>query len=367
VAIGAGVFLLVLAALLRFYAVPALEKLPSDEWSRQIATGTGTVLNPQTGEEINDQQIIQDQRIQGEAKQPADRPANSVVWDASTVLMFKTDTPCDTSIIAANCPLSITNETVALDNHTAEAVGGTTWSGDKISGSAGATALHHSGYIWKFPFHMGKGSFMLFDAQTGKSYPAVFEKEETIKGPGGDSIKTYKFVQTMPATFIANRTDVPPALVGEIGKVGDQVPMWYEHNTTTVWIDPISGLPIAGNQDVFISLRGFSGTDYRKVLLKGVLKLDQVQKTDDNDRPQFDASGNPVYVNYTDQAIRDAKRVDRITLIRDTVPLYGGILGLVLLVFGAFLLRPEGQARPAAHKADESRADREDTLAKDAD
>ena len=372
VALGAGAFLLTLALMLRLYAVPALEHLPTDEWSRQIAVSTGpaTVLDG-TGQEVSGVTVTQDQTIKGEDPQPSDKPGHTVVWDTATKLEFSQKGRCAGTDPVADSTcflLSSTYERTALDDHSGLADG--SWLGDLVEPSQiDASALHHSGYIWKFPFHMGscgeKSSkpltIPLFDTQTGKSYPATCQGVEKVKGPGGDSIKTYKFVQDLPKTEIGMRTDIPLSLIGEIGSPGQPVPMWYEKDKTTVWIDPVSGLPIQGTQEVQISVRDLAGTEPRLILLDATLHLDQLQKTDTNDVPVFSGEDvnhfptGPVFVNYTDQSIRDAKRIDRILLLRDTVPLYAGGGGVVLLALGVVLLWSAARRQPAgpAEKAAE--------------
>jgi hypothetical protein len=353
VAIGLGVFLLVLAALLRFYAVPTLEKIPSDEWSQQIATGTGTALNASTGIAEPNVQITQDQTIRGEDPQPGGRPAHSVVWDAATSLYFTTANQCP-KFTPAQCPISFTQETVALDDHTSQAI--STWSGDQIApGAPDGTALHHAGYIWKLPFHVQKQDYPFYDPQTGKAYPAKYVGTAIVQSPVSKAkMRAYKFVQDLGSRQVSTRTDVPPSLIGELGALGTPIPEWYDRDITTIWVDPTSGLILAGTQDVKISLHSLDGTQPRLTILDAKLTLDQLQQTNDNDKPVFakDASGKdqPVFENYTEKAIHDANRIDRITLLRNTVPLYGGILGLLLLIGGLVLAWPGRAANAASTK-----------------
>lgn len=342
VALGVGVFSLVIAVLLRFYAVPALEVVPKDYWTHYTATGTGTVLDTRDGSTKTDAQLTQDITIKGNLSSQ-DKPSNSVVWDYASELSFATSSPCvtsGTSFIGNQCPVSISNESVALDDHTAAVKA---WHGDKVDDGptqAGVAQTHPVGsYISKFPFEMSKNDYPLWDGISGTAPPAHYAGTTKI-----DGLTVWKYVQTIGSAsapvHIYDEPKLPASLVGDLAVTGKNPPI-YEVSTTTAYIDPISGIPVAGDQQVKVTAGSLDGTETNRLtLLDADLKLDAIQVTDDNDVPKFDAGNKPVMTGpggYTTQSVHDAKRADRILLIKNTLPLIGLILGLLLLALGVFL------------------------------
>jgi hypothetical protein len=356
VALGAGVFFLVLAVLLRFYAVPTLEAVPSDYWTHYTATGTGSVFDARNGTTLTGQALTQDITIKGRTSEPANGakpPANSVVWDYASELSFATSAPCDTTgsvFTRDQCPVSFSNETVAFDDHTAAVLA---WSGDKVDTGPTQHNLaqtHPAGsYISKFPFDMAKKNYNLWDGVSGTAPPAQFVDAETFKG-----ITVYRYVQHIGSAqrplHLYDEPNLPAALVGDIAQPGKNVPVYY-YSTVTALVDPTSGIPVAGDQAISLTAGSLDGTDTNRLTLLDVdLKLDKVQATTSNDVPLYqDAKGTvPVWTSYEDQAVRDAKAADRITLIKNTLPLISLILGLLLLFVGIYLtMRFDGRRAPA--------------------
>ena len=366
VALGAGVFFLVLAVLLRFYAVPTLEVVPKDYWTHYTATGTGTVLDTRDGSTKTGAQLTQDITIKGNLS-PQDKPSNSVVWDYASELSFATSGPCvttGTKFTGNQCPVSLSNESVAFDDHTGAVKA---WKNDKVDDGptqAGTAQTHPVGsYISKFPFEMSKKDYPLWDGISGTAPPAHYAGTTKI-----DGLTVWKYVQTIgtaaaPA-HIYNEPKLPPGLVGDIPVAGETVPV-YEISTTTAYVDPTSGIPIAGDQQVKVTAGSLDGTDpNRLTLLDADLKLDAIQVTSDSDVPKFDANNNPVMTGpggYTTQSVHDAKRADRILLIKNTLPLIALILGLLLLALGVFLtIRSAATETGPRHAGDPWAADPED-------
>jgi hypothetical protein len=369
IALGVGVFLLVFAVLLRFYAVPTLEVVPKDYWTHYLATGTGKALDAGTGQTVDNLAITQDITIKGDTS-PQGAPSNSVVWNYASELSYNTP---DGKACAANdtsspfqrpvCPLSWSNETVALDKKTGKSLA---WSGDKVDNGStqdGGSPVngikpHHVGYISKFDFDTAKSDQPLWDDTLANALgenqpPAKYTGTKQVSDSnGGHTITANEYVQTIGTpqqpVHVYDTTTIPPQLVNSLVKQGTKVPV-YEYSVTTALIDPTSGIPVAGDQHIVLTAGPTDGTEPTYLtLLDADLKLDKVQQTTSKDLPLVDSSQNPIWVPYTDQSLRDARDADRITLIKSTLPLTSLIAGLLLLLLGVFLIiRGETTARRA--------------------
>src|ERR1700730_5469307 len=70
---------------------------------------------------------------------------------------------------------------------------------------------------------------------------------------------TYRFVQHIPATAVAQLAGVPSSLLGLRGKAGNVVADRYYQADTPFWVDPRTGVVIDIEQRVLSVLRGPGG------------------------------------------------------------------------------------------------------------
>ncbi|MGI8760528.1 MAG: DUF3068 domain-containing protein [Jatrophihabitantaceae bacterium] len=219
VLVGFGVFCLVLAGMLRFYAPGAAEKTPLNTDAMSVATGPATLYNPSTGQATN-----------FEAKATRHLRADSAASN-SNVIVFE-ESLCTVKVIGptpecvdARDPqgrlLSFTTDRVADNRTTAMAVNDPKYN-ENVDGN---TNVKHIGLSYKFPFNAEKKSYPFFDTDTNTVATAKYQGESSLEG-----LTVYKFVATIPPTSAM----ISPGLPGLFS------------NTRTVWIEPTTGVIVKG-------------------------------------------------------------------------------------------------------------------------
>jgi hypothetical protein len=227
VLVGLGVFLIVAAGLVRFYAYPTVAKVPEGYHSTTDLEATGAqifnsdpeVLAPET----HDLVITSETREDADA----DAPEGVVVW-VNTATTDKAD--------GSNFQLS--TERVAFDEVTGAGVDCDTcetWVAESNGETVEEVPTTFEGQIYKFPFNTQREDYDVWDGPTGEAVPAEYEGEESIQG-----LSVYKFVQTIEPTVIETR-DVPGSVFGEEETV--QADMVYAM-TRTFYVEPVTGAPV---------------------------------------------------------------------------------------------------------------------------
>lgn len=234
VAIGLGVFMIVAAGLVRFYAYPTLATVPADyEGVTELEASGAQVLDydSTTGpgplvSETHDLSVTS----RTIADTGADAPDGVVVWVNSTTVTR-----------ANGVDFQLAQERAAFD-----AVSGAAVDCAKCESWVRTTAgfgepveeepTERAGQVYKFPFATEKKDYEVWDGTVGKAVPATFEGEEQI-----DGLTVYKFVQRVDPTVVDTRT-----LAGE--KFGVDAPtvdadMWYSI-TRTFYVEPQTGSPV---------------------------------------------------------------------------------------------------------------------------
>lgn len=255
-----GIFGVTLGLLLRFYAYPKLAVAPLDPGVKSIAQGTATVFYPATLKTRSDVLLTATRRVDGKIDSPDVRVNGKVaVWEMGLVTEDDTGAMVDAQ-----------DQWVCVDRRTAMAV--QPCSDQKINTDAGVQA---TGLQYKFPFNTQKQDYPFFDVLTRTAPMMHFDGEEVI-----DGLPTYRFVQTIPVTKIAD-VDAPSSLVG--GTTNDTVTAgrMYE-DRRTVWVEPYTGQIVKGQEKVHQFLRGPNGQD-GQLLLDGTLAFtaDTVQTSVD--------------------------------------------------------------------------------------
>jgi hypothetical protein len=293
---GVGAFLLVLALLLRFYAYPNLAKAPLDQYTTSVSDGPGATVFDIAGLAEVQTDLTSTRVTRGDVEASDDDVA---VYDT-----FVNSTNAEGTTINAY------TERAGFGRTDGMAVNGF---GENIDGDP----VQHEGLIFKFPFDTQQQDYPFWDTTVRQAFPAVFSGEEQLAG-----VDVYRFVQNVPATTVS-QLDVPGDLVGatEATVTVDRV---YE-NERTLWVEPNTGAIIKGQEDQYSRFQ-YQGQD-------AITVTDVVIAYDD----------------ATVQANADeyGPAGQQLNLVRNVVPLWGAILGLILLVVGFVLvLRPERE--PAA-------------------
>jgi hypothetical protein len=283
-----GAFFIVLAVLLRFYAGNALLKTPLDVDSTTHLDGTAAL----SGDAPFPVKATSITRTDSEKSD-----GTVVVWENSSCLVKDEGDP--PNCVPADDPqerlISASTDKFATDRKTGMAVQDTKY----VSADAG----EHKGLMNKFPFETEKQTYPYWDGTAGKALNAVYKGTTKVNG-----LETYRF------TVEAN--DVPI-------EIADGVDGTYS-TLKTIYVEPLTG---------------------------AIVDQKEVQSRTTTD-------GDPVLalkLGFTDAQIKtsvdDANaNVDKLNLLRNTLPLISLILGLLTLIPGIILWRRNQATPEPVHK-----------------
>jgi hypothetical protein len=293
-----GAFFLVTAGIAYFWAPGAAERTPLDSYQRTYLTGTADVLDPSTGKTNHDQVKITN-ITQVDDKKSTD---SAVVFVTSTCVNVDTGDPADCLPKSDPRMISVSQLNFVADRTTAVA-----FDDPQIL----VTPVPVSGLVNKWPFHAEKKTYDVWDDVTKTSPPAQYAGETTI-----DGLKVYQYHQVI--------SNAPIDLGNDIQGIYDL--------DETYSIDPVTGKII--DQEVH---------DVRTLKDGGDTALDlTAEYTTDTIQ------------SNVDEAKDGAKQL---TLITETLPIVGLVVGLVCVALGVFLLlrnrrrSEEPTEAPPAHAA----------------
>ncbi|WP_051794150.1 DUF3068 domain-containing protein [Kibdelosporangium aridum] len=239
--IGLGVFCIAGGLLLRFYAYPALAKIPQDPNTVSVAQGSGVTAlvyvpqgssaRPEIRQNLN---LTSKTYVTGDLRAPESKKNGDVVtWiEASEV---KDD--------ASNLTVNGSVRALCLDRFTGEAVAPCTngylekEKGVKITNEGSPKTPQFPGYNFKLPFNTEKGTYKWYDSTLGAPVDARFDGEEQING-----VDVYRFRQSVPVSKVSSR-DVPGSLIGKPETPTVNAGLYYEVDRT-LWIEPVTGAMI---------------------------------------------------------------------------------------------------------------------------
>jgi hypothetical protein len=302
VLLGIGAFAVAAALCVRSVLAPEFIVLPLDQTGSSVASGTGvTVFYPSDLTEHSNVTVRAGRDVIGDPDAPGTGP-DVAVWTATSQV---TD--------ATGALISVTEDRVCLDRHTAQAVQCVS---ERLNGD---NRVRHSGLAYTFPFDTEQRDYDFFDTTAGRAFPARFSGEEDIQGT-----RVYRFVQTVPETVIEQR-EVPGRLVG--GTEGSDVPADRVYsNTRTIWVEPTTGIIVNGQEEVRQVLRAHDTGTEGVTLLEGTLAFDDATV----------AAG----------LARAADANSAISMLTLWLPILVGVVGVAALVGGSLLLR-RGPTGPA--------------------
>lgn len=310
VALFLGAFLVALAALSKFYMYDRLAVVPLNQDTTSVSeTAPGAdaeYLDAAAGLKITNGPLKNVKVVRGDidASKKASKELGKdiAVW----TIYDATDKPTF-DFGGGETALSATDDTVAFDRHTGEAV---SWKGTKSS-TDGETIEpgDFKGLYFKFPFDSQKKTYQFWDGTLRKATPATYVDEGKING-----LKVYNYRQTIEPVSTGPIT-VPGDLVGskEATVTADQI---YS-SVSDYSVEPVTGVIIKGQtaQDNYLELDG------QRVLTTTKATLAYTQAN-------------------VDQTVKDYKGKSKLlAAVQTTIPIGGLILGLLLIGAGLFSRR----------------------------
>ncbi|OPC79507.1 hypothetical protein B4N89_34455 [Embleya scabrispora] len=305
--LGAGVFLLVLAAMLAWYVEPRAERTPVDIDDTVVFAGSGSYFDTTTLKPVDGKTITVTRRVLGDVAEA--KRSGRAVWDVSTTI----DTP---ETLAWGDPRRSYQWTVAR------------WVSDRRTNApvhcCGETPRIEGEAFLKFPFDLEKRQYRWWDETLGAAIPLDYGGTTKVLGHRG-----YRFTGTVPDTRIGVR-QVPGALVGLDAQPQVLAEEWYANAGVELVVDQRTGRVIDAKIAPRKTLRAPGATTASVVLLNS----ERIAFTPQTRRHQVDS----------------AKRDDRkLIAIGRIVPLSAAGLGAVPAALGVvFLVRGPRRASGGA-------------------
>ncbi|MGZ4437006.1 MAG: DUF3068 domain-containing protein [Nocardioides sp.] len=318
--VGVGVFLVVLGLLSRYYAYDRLAVAPGDQRTITHSRAThATIFDIASHSEVttdleSTQNVIGDPQASKKASDKLGKPVD--VWET----LVYTDKP-QATISSANPPLSATHDRIAFDAHTAQTIN---CCGKYISSSANlstgaevrdtTTPVH--GLYFSFPFNAQRKTYLFWDGNLKRATPIRFMNTATIQG-----LTVYRYQQVIPPTKV-QEIQAPASFFG-IKKPGNVTIDEVYANIRTLWVEPVTGVIIRGQERQHV-VGDYNGRQVA-VLTDALIGYDKP--------------------TITDMVHTYKSKAQTLVVVRVWLPLVGVIGGVLLLLFGAFLLVREAALR----------------------
>lgn len=296
---GLGVFLIVVAIMARFFIPSQAIKFPLNEFSKSTLQAVGAnyfskkYVTEESGVTL---QATNTQKGNVAAAKSTGNSSKVAVWDSYTAVEDITNHTA-VSIPAAGNTLAFDRKTGALVK----------WSGNTVDGQPVTVA----GQGPLFPLGTKKQSYQVFDTTLTKPVTFKYAGSTTTDGVG-----TYVFKATVPSTQVGTQ-QLPGSLVG-LKAAEVTLPQYYSVNET-MYVDPVTGVPLSVDQSVQQVLKDNTGTT-KLVLLSADFKT----------TPASLAAGVKT----------DNKGRNEINLLTVIIPIVAGLLGVILVAVGVVLSRP---------------------------
>ncbi len=298
IAFVVGVVLVVLSPLLRWYAYPRVAKAPTDVYDTSQTIGSGAYFNPATLSQATSNRIVNESTAKGE-------PEKSTV-DIAVIGIVSRTYDTTTGVV-----LSYGDDLYAMDRVTGYAV------------HCCGEFPRHEGLTLKFPFDTEKRTYLFYDSTALKAFPATYQRTDEV-----DGLKTYVFVSQVPKTLVGG--------VGFPGKLGGHPDLpsvatfRYYEATTTLWVEPLTGAIIKVTQHNRQWI-----TD-----ATGVTESTLADLTFHSSQADINDTGGQIKTKY-----------GQLELVRNILPIFGPIAGLILIVVGVLLLLRRRPASPGVAPA----------------
>ena len=296
---GLGVFFIVLAILSRFFVPGQAIKFPLNEYTKTTLQADNASYFSQKS--VNEESGV---TLQATTTTKGDVAAAKSVG-SNNVAVWQTYTAIEDISNHQAVSIPADGNTLAFDRKTGALV---PWSGNTVAGKPVDITGHEQGTL--FPLNTQKKDYQIFDTTLLKPVTFHFQGQSTTGG-----ISTYVFTTTIPSTQIGTQS-LPGSLVG---LTASEVTLPEFYSAKETWfVDPVTGVPLATEQNVQQTLQDSTGTT-RLVLLSADFKTTPASVT----------SG----VNTVNSAST------KITVLNVIVPIVAGVIGIILLVLGLVLSR----------------------------
>lgn len=302
VLIALGVALLVLAPMVKFYAVPKLAVAPMDLDPKKPSLNAGVaekLLDIATLTELTNVPVTSTRYTTADVAAAAAAGGNTGVYES-----FSRVNREDGTLVTAGTERYAFNRTTNVLQ---------TGSNSNVDGEPITDAMIAGDAIMplKLPFFLDKNAtYNYFDTSLMKGFPLTFVEETQI-----DGLTVYKYESKIPATQIGTQA-------GVADKVGSTDPAYeaprYYQNDRVIFAEPLTGQVVDGYEDQLQTLRGPDGQD-KITIIKAKIGF----------TPENKAS-----------AVEEAKaNSSKLSLLSNTVPVVSAVVGLILLVIGILLAR----------------------------
>jgi MFS family permease len=297
-----GAFLLVLAALLRFWVAPANTKIPLNQYEITTFTGTGSYFSASKGLEVIGSSVQITTTTKGDVLAGNDSTAVYDVFSSVRDLTNQT-------------PISYYGFREAFDRKTGEIV---RCCGEylinQVTFKRETVPMSGLGITW--PIGVQKSAtYKVFDVTDGRPEPVQYAGTATVDGIG-----VYRYVEKVAPTMFGTEQ-----IAGSIAGIPSQAEVTlgeYYTADNTYYVDPETGAPLDITRNQEISFRDSSG----------ITRLVGTQLKIAETAPSIQAIVN------LDNSARN-----KISLEKDILPLIGLIVGLALIVLGGLLVRFGGE------------------------
>ena len=301
--VAAGAFLIVGAVATPLAVAPALVKVPLDQSSVTVSEAkNATVLDFSTLAERSGVNLTAHRAVRGDVNAGN---ADRTVFNVGVRVIDE-----------AGKEITVSTDRVALDRRTAESVA---CCAEAVNGAP----FKHEGLTYTFPFGTEKKTYQYFDNTARKAYPAEYVGTEKLQG-----LTVYKFEMTAEPIKISE-IDVPGNLVGS-AQPTVTAGRFYA-NTRTLWVEPDSGVIVKGQEKQLQTLRDETGADKIKIIDATLVFTEDTQK-------------------QQAKAAKDAR--GQINLLTTVLPIVLGVVGLLLLLLGLFIIVRAARRRPDATPVD---------------
>lgn len=292
---GIATFLLVLAPLLHWYALPSLRKTPIDTNSTTVFTGSGTVFDTKVVAVSPVQDLTLTRRVVGNVEQSGPTRA---VMDISTQI----DTAATLALHDPRQSVQWTVERWVTDRSTNLPVH-----------SHGENPVFSGEAYLKFPFGLAKRPYAYWDSTLGGTITLDYQGTATVNGRTG-----YRYGTVLGATKVGTQ-QVPGKLLGLSDRSQIVADRYYANGGFSVVVDPVTGTVMDARTQPLVTLRTSADGPDLLTLLRGDLTMTAESR---------------------DGQVRTAQAAARkLDLVGTTAPIAAGAAGLVCLLVAGFLDR----------------------------
>ncbi|HPB72718.1 MAG TPA: DUF3068 domain-containing protein [Phycicoccus sp.] len=319
-----GAFLLGLGLLAKPYLYTKLATVPLDQQSTSVSVGHDmSVLYPHAVngsaalDKLKGVTVKSTRTVQGIPGLVADKNLQD------TTAFWQTQVKSQAEVDKKWVDLSYSDEGVSIDRVNAQIANccGDYKSVGDLDNPQKTQQVTREGLFFKFPFDVQKQSYPWWDGDQNKANPIDFKEEADLFGT-----KVYVFSQTLPVTEVASRDGIPATLFSPTATGTVTAKVMYG-NTRTLWVEPVTGVIIKGEEKVNKNLVSSLGTVPMTV---GTIGYDEA--------------------TIKDNADTWGTKAGLLAFIKNTFPMLGILLGLALIA-GGLLLVVRGRGSAAAPAA----------------